>query len=279
MEKTRINYNYAIAIKTYLIVFGTFLASGLGIVHAQDDWGGDGSYANPYFAEFNATESMPARRNQMGQTLTQVYGHFFLERKELNIIWYTSPAGFKAAKSQTGGYTKFEYSGYWDDDCKYTGELLATDREYRNFFVLATGMEDRDISRTLEWESSWDQVQDSGTQSAEAVVKIQNWGTIDNLDYQFTFDQSHWTLDANRDIPDFFQGVGQGSGSCFFISDGVPNNPVPDPGILYGTLIDWIWDPVMRNARLHTMGSTGGLNITVPVGWSNSQMSWMIPQV
>jgi hypothetical protein len=160
----------------------------------------------------------------------------------------------------------------------FTGELTVHEREYKNIFVPAIGQIDGDIVRTLEWESSWNQIEDFGTQSAVASVRVGQLGLIDYIDYQFEFQQNQWSLDVERSTPGFFPEVGQGSGSCFYLSDTLPSTIIPDPVILYGTMLDWLWDPVKRSL-LNTMGSTGGLNIVVPTIWTQSQMSWMIPSL
>lgn len=148
-------------------------------------------------------------------------------------------------------------------------------------------MVDRDILKTLIWSSSW-YPNESGVQSAEARVKIDGIGTIDVIKYVLDV-QPHqpppvelqpWTLIGEREVPGYFPNVGQGTASTFALSDS-QSVYIPPPAVLYGTLLDWLWNPMMRHLNLTSTPSQSlyNTNIQWPSSWSSNEMSWMIPRV
>ncbi len=273
-----------IVLQMFLMITAVFLPSQVG--RSQDSSGGDGTYSNPYYARTNAVGANFGSYNYMGQDVMDVYGEFHIMQKDYSSVTYINAAGFEGTMSVRGGTLDFDYEWDWDQNCDYDGEIRVLKRVYKNFFLPAIGMVDRDITRTLLWNSNYSSY-GSGTQSAEATIKVQGVGEIDTIDYQFDVQtyqwplfQAPWSLDAERAtptpaLPVFPLGA---LASSFNLSDSASVASIQFPGVLYGTYLDWLWDPTKRSLFLSTPSqSLYNSNIEKPSPWSQSEMSWMLP--
>lgn len=90
-----------------VVILAAFLFAGT-VTHGQDDWGGAGTYAEPYFAVKSPTHE-DGYYSCMGQDMESSNGTFLLRQRECNAVTYVNAAGFVDRKSQNGGTLNFEY--------------------------------------------------------------------------------------------------------------------------------------------------------------------------